>query len=115
MQGIESGRQPSKADIKRYLQNKFNLPEAQVDLMLPDFIVTLSDHMHNIQSAYGSGDLVWLGRAAHAMKGALLNLGLSQAAAVALIIEENGRDQNQNADFQSHISQLQDRIANLFS
>lgn len=80
-------KSPLNTKIKNYLSQQFGLPDEQIDAMLPEFKKTLSKHMNGLTSAHQQDNLIALKEAAHKMKGALLNLGLSECAQLAQKIE----------------------------
>lgn len=94
------------ARIKEYLGNQFDLPEDQIESMLPQFRKTLAVHMENLKEAHESSDLQVLQGAAHTMKGALLNLGLNDCAELALALEQGAAVGDKDIDY----SQIIDRI-----
>ena len=100
-------------DIKSHLTKQFSFSPEQVDMMLPSFISTLAGHMVNLENAVQSKNPIQLGRAAHTLKGALLNLGLSDCATIALEIEKNGKQDNAEFDYESHFNELRERIGEL--
>ena len=83
--------QISLETIKEHLAHQFHLPDEQIDKMLPSFVSTLRVHMQNLELALAEEDFQSLGRAGHTIKGAFLNLGLSDCAEIALKIEEKGK------------------------
>jgi HPt (histidine-containing phosphotransfer) domain-containing protein len=101
--------------MKLYLCNQFQLSPEQVGDMLPNFIVTLSSHMAHMERTLGENDLMALGKAGHTMKGALLNLGLTDCAELALHIEERGKAGDRCIDYASLVADLRKQIGPLFS
>jgi histidine phosphotransfer protein HptB len=101
--------------MKHYLCNQFQLSPEQVGDMLPNFIVTLSSHMAHMERILGEDDPMALGKAGHTMKGALLNLGLTDCAELALHIEERGKAGDRHIDFASLVADLRKQIGPLFS
>jgi HPt (histidine-containing phosphotransfer) domain-containing protein len=101
----------NRKEIREFLKKQFNLSGDQIDTMLPGFIDTLASHMSHLEEALQSGDNVRLGKAGHVIKGALLNLGLSECAEIAYIIEKEGKNRNENADFQALVYTLKDKLA----
>lgn len=105
---------PQVQDIRNHLAAQFNLPLEQIDSMMPSFIATLGKHMANLEQALQSGDAKLIGKVGHTIKGAFLNLGMSDCARIALTIEEKGRNGggsmvefHQLVDkLRSHLSQL---------
>ncbi len=101
--------------IKLYLCDQFQLSPEQVGEMLPIFIVTLSSHMQNMERLLRENDLMALGKAGHTMKGALLNLGLSDCAQLAMQIEEKGKAGDPYTDYAALVADLRNKLAPLFS
>ncbi len=92
--------------IKVYLGKQFGLSEAQVTVMLPDFIDTLAKHMNVLDRDLLEGDLKALGKSGHTMKGALMNLGLHDCAALALQVEMGGKSCDDAVDFAALLSEM---------
>ena len=92
--------------IKEYLSLQFNLPEGQIDSMLPAFKETLTEHMVNLETANESGGLQGIEKAAHKIKGAFLNLGLTDCADLALKIEVSASQRESSIDYSALISQI---------
>jgi HPt (histidine-containing phosphotransfer) domain-containing protein len=97
----------SKEEIKEYLSQQFNLPRDQIELMLPDFVAALRLHMENLETALAANDLVLLAKAGHTIKGAFLNLGMEECAAIALQIEVDGKRGGHSTNFRKLIEELQ--------
>lgn len=100
----------NKEQIMLYLVNQFGLPQEQIDLMLPSFITTLGSHLQNLESALIEDDLVLLGRMGHTIKGAFLNLGLEECAAIALKIETGGKEGDASANYRQLVEDLRHRV-----
>jgi HPt (histidine-containing phosphotransfer) domain-containing protein len=92
--------------ITSYLCQRFNFPEEQVVLMLPEFMSTLSSHMERLEGALKENKLAALASAGHTIKGAFLNLGLSECAEIALQIEQSARNSDDTADYPSLVASL---------
>lgn len=99
--------------IRVYLEKQFNLPEAQVLSMLPAFVDTLSSHMQRLEDALQENNLINIARAAHTIKGALLNLGLSEFAESALQIELGARNFDDTLDYPELIASLRQMVNTL--
>jgi len=78
-----------KQRIRTYLAITFHFSDAQIEQMAPGFFVTLRGHLETLERAIAE-DPAQTARAAHTMKGALLNLGLEAEAAIALELEKRG-------------------------
>jgi histidine phosphotransfer protein HptB len=96
--------------IKKYLSDQFNLEDEQVSEMLPSFMATLAGHMANLEKAFDSGDLMVIGKSGHTIKGAFLNLGLTDCAEIALQIERHGKDGDRSADYAQLVSNLRKKV-----
>ena len=97
--------------IRNHLEQQYHLPNEQVEVMLPSFIKTLSNHMVDLHDALAQGDLLLLGRAGHTIKGAFLNLGLDECAQLALRIEQSGKAGDASEDYKRLIRQISTRVA----
>lgn len=78
--------------MRRHLQESYLLDSGQVAEILPRFLVTLFQYMHNLEMLQQAGDPAALGKASHAVRGALLNLGLLDLADFARQVEEHCAD-----------------------
>jgi HPt (histidine-containing phosphotransfer) domain-containing protein len=103
---------PGQERIKDYLMLQFKLSGDQVDTMIPDFIDSLTDHLAHLESVLAHGDLSQLGKAAHTIKGALLNLGLHECAEIAYSIEQGAKDGDLRADYTDLVRVLHEKLAN---
>lgn len=105
---------PVKERIKLHLATQFHLPEDQIDLMLPNFIATLGSHLENLRKALSEEDPVAIGKSGHTIKGAFLNLGLTECAEVALTIERMGKAGDTNADYRTLVNSLAEKLEPVF-
>ena len=96
--------------IKAHLAEQFNLPAEQIDILMPSFIATLHTHMHNLQKAMETNNPLAIGQVGHTIKGAFLNLGLGECAAIALHIEQLGKAGDHLANYQQLFEQLRDTL-----
>ncbi len=100
--------------VKTYLSEQFHLAPEQIESMFPCFITTLVTHMQSLENALASNDLTLTGKAAHTMKGALLNLGMGECAKIALLIEEKAK-RGDSADLKKLIEELQVHLASIIN
>ena len=100
--------------IRGYLGEQFQLSPDQVREMLPSFIATLATHMDNLEKSLGAGNPLVIGKAGHTIKGALLNLGLSEYAELAFSIEEKGKSGDTSTDYPALVASLKRMIEPLF-
>lgn len=101
---------PLLEQVKSHIREHFQLGEDKVDAMMPAFLTTLQNHMQNLEDALGLNDPETLGRLGHAMKGALLNLGLDDIAEIAYAIENEGKSGNRDADFAGMVALLKEKM-----
>ncbi|MCP3933570.1 MAG: Hpt domain-containing protein [Bacteroidetes bacterium] len=99
--------------IKKHLKSKFKLSQEQIEIMIPSFVDALNSHQENLKKAIASNDLAHLGRAGHTIKGAFLNLGLDECAAIALKIEEGGKAGDVTVDYERLILQLERNLKSI--
>lgn len=99
-------RYPSVQTIREYLAKQYHLPAEQVESMLPGFLTTLENHMNSLEKALAENDSLLVGKAAHTIKGAFLNLGLGECAELARTIEEAGKAGGNVDDLASQVQEL---------
>jgi HPt (histidine-containing phosphotransfer) domain-containing protein len=97
--------------VKQHLQTAYLLNEERAEAMIPVFITTLRGHMDRLAELAAEGDLEQLGRASHAVKGALLNIGLSELAETASTLEQQCKTGTLAHDHQAMIAQLHTSVA----
>jgi len=100
----------TKEQIVSHLTDQFGLSLEQINAMLPSFITTLGSHLHNLESALIEEDLILLGRMGHTIKGAFLNLGLEECAAIALQIEKKGKEGDISTNYRQLVEDLRLRV-----
>jgi HPt (histidine-containing phosphotransfer) domain-containing protein len=103
---------PGQERIKDYLKLQFHLTGEQVETMIPDFIETLAEHLAHLESVLQHGDLDQLAKAAHTIKGALLNLGLHDCAEIAYAVEQKSKARDQQADYNGLVQALREELRN---
>ena len=92
--------------VRQHLQTAYLLNEEKTEGMIPVFVATLREHVERLAALADTGDLDELGRAGHAVKGALLNMGLPDLAELARQLEQQGRERSGPVD-RTLISELQ--------
>jgi len=113
--GINMTGNTTISKIKNHLAEQFNLTDEQIESMLPGFIVTLITHMQNLEDALVEDNPETMGRAAHTLKGALLNLGMDECAKIALLIEEGGQGEGGSTDYNKLVDDLRLGLAPIIS
>ena len=104
---------PLLEKVKHHICAHFQLEEEKVVSMLPVFLTTLQNHMQNLEKALESKDPEIIGRQGHALKGALLNLGIDDMADTAHLIEVEGKSGNSKADFAGMVNHLKENLAEI--
>lgn len=74
--------------IRNHLRSAYLLSDARIEEVMPGFVATLDTLMQDLEKFSVSGNFRELNRTGHAIKGALLNLGLQELAQQALSIEK---------------------------
>jgi len=97
--------------IKQHLKTAYLLSDEKTEAMIPVFATTLRSHANRLAELAAAGDMEQLGRACHAVKGALLNMGLAELAQTAQTIEQHCKNGNRTLDFLPLITELQYSIA----
>ncbi|MGW8195334.1 MAG: Hpt domain-containing protein [Desulforhopalus sp.] len=111
----EREHRPSIRAIRRYLKEQYKFPDEQIDTMLPSFLATLVGHMDFLGKAMAEKSSAEVGKAAHTIKGAFLNLGLHDCADLAKQIEEKGKEGQSKDALAPLVAQLQAKITPLLA
>lgn len=106
-------RDPSVQTIREYLASQYRLPAEQVESMLPSFLATLKGHMDSLEKALAENDLLLAGKAGHTIKGAFLNLGLSECAELARSIEQGGKVGGNVEELEPHVKELREKLTRI--
>ncbi|MDD2465072.1 MAG: Hpt domain-containing protein [Desulfobulbus sp.] len=93
--------------VKEHLKSAYLLNEEKIESMIPIFLATLHTHMNRLADLAISGDTTQLGQASHAVKGALLNIGLLDLAETAYAIEKQCKSGSCPENCQEMITELQ--------
>ena len=104
-------RQAYLDTIRQHLCTAYLLDEVRCEAMIPVFLTTLREHMTRLVELAAEGDLERLSRAGHAVKGALLNIGLIDLAATAQAIEQQGKLGSRDFNYHNAITDLQTVVA----
>lgn len=97
--------------IKSHLKSNYLLSDAKVEEVYPQFIETVKSMMTELETICLSGDIEAVSRAGHAIKGALLSLGLPEHAEIALAIEKHHLPQSPNIEVKDLIAQLKQKLS----
>ena len=99
--------------IRLHLATAYLLSEEKIDSVLPGFLKSLQQLMFGLEQAAVTGNDETVTRTGHAIKGALLNLGLSDLAEKAFTIEKNAGSQKTGRERSRCIAELNAEIAKI--
>jgi len=99
--------------VKQHLKTSYLLNDEKIESMIPIFANILRSHMTRLTELADDGNMEQLGKASHAVKGALLNMGLVDLAETARLIELRCKNGDPTADYRSMISQLHTTVFHL--
>ena len=93
--------------IKTHLKTAYLLSDDRIETMIPIFLATLHTHMNRLAELAAQGETEQLAQASHAVKGALLNIGLLDLAQTASAIEKQCKSGAGPDNYQELITELQ--------
>ncbi|GBE12213.1 Hpt domain protein [bacterium BMS3Bbin14] len=97
--------------IRDHLKSAYLLSDEKIDALLPGFLETLRSHLEDLEHVLNGGDVKAMNRrAGHTIKGALLNLGLKDLAAIALAIEKSCLDRKGRVEHAILVGKLKAEI-----
>jgi HPt (histidine-containing phosphotransfer) domain-containing protein len=96
--------------IRRHLRSAYLLSDEKIDAVLPQFMKTLQSVMERLERVLETDRNDSLAKAGHALKGALLNLGLRELADQAFNIEKYDPQQDKEADIARLIAAIREEI-----
>jgi histidine phosphotransfer protein HptB len=97
--------------IRNHLRTAYLLPDDRVDTLLPRYLASLQELMARLEHSAETASPEEAGRAAHALKGALLSLGLKEMAEKAYAIEQTCLPDMNETDCRRLIAGLKEEIA----
>ena len=107
---IENVEHRDIAAIREHLKEQYKFSAEQIDAMLPSFLATLTSHIGVLEQALAEQSPLQVGKAAHTIKGAFLNLGLNDCAELARSIEEMGKQEQNMENLMPLIAELRRTI-----
>lgn len=99
--------------IRNHLSTSYLLSEEKIDSVLPGLLDTLQKLMHNLEEIAARETDEAVSRAGHAIKGALLNLGLTDLADKAFVIEKNCKSGAVDWNCSRFINELKEEIGKI--
>ncbi len=97
-------------NIASHLIAEFELSQEQIDEMLPLFVETIHSHMEKLEETVKENDHIAMKKMGHTMKGALLNLGVTELADLALQIESYSVNENNICECRNIVEKLKMKI-----
>ena len=89
--GSVTGRE-LRRQLVDHLQRHFGLAGQSASLLLQTSVSTIEQELSRMEQCQATADLQGVAKAAHSIKGVLLNLGLEDLAEQARRVEQDGRD-----------------------
>jgi histidine phosphotransfer protein HptB len=99
--------------VEKHICDEYQLATDKVASMLPTFLLTLQNHMHDLAKSVESDDIQGIAKAGHKLKGALLTLGLEDISGIALRIETEGKAGNQDIDYDELMLELKELLTEI--
>lgn len=100
--------------IREHLRTAYHLSDEKIDAVLPRFLSTLCTWMTKLEKLADDGNSREdISRAGHALKGALLNLGLMNLADKAFQVEQFDKQTGRNIEHKKIIAELKDEITEI--
>lgn len=96
--------------IKDHLRTSYLLTDEKIEAVLPRFLETIKTLMAELEELAVSEKDSMLSRTGHAMKGALLNLGLHDLAGKAFAIEKHREICDPQRDCMQLVAELKQEI-----
>ncbi len=93
--------------MRQHLKTAYLLSDEKTATMIPVFVNTLRTHVDRLAELAACGDLQQLSRTSHAVKGALLNIGLADLAETAYTLEKQCKAEDCDFDYRALITELQ--------
>lgn len=100
--------------IKEHLRSAYLLSEEKIEAVLPRFLATVRTLLAELEDLAGTDKHDELSRTGHAMKGALLNLGLHDLAAKAFNIEKHQETKDVERDCVQLVNELKQEVEKIF-
>ena len=105
-----------KADmdkIRQHLSEQMGIPESSMDNILRAGVISATDNIAKLQHAINDMDYDAIHRAAHALKGSVGTIGLSDIQKAALEMERNAREGNTGYNYKEKLQSLKKALAPL--
>jgi HPt (histidine-containing phosphotransfer) domain-containing protein len=110
---MEMQREDYFLTIKDHLRSSYLLSEEKIEAVLPRFLDTVNTLMGELEQLANTDQKEVLSRKGHAMKGALLNLGLHDLADKAFQIEKHQEIEQAECDCHHLVAELKKEVSKL--
>ena len=100
----------SMDQIRSHLHKEYNLDADKIRALLPDFLSALSGYIDEMEASLANSNQEDLIRAAHRVKGALVNLGLRELAEDAQLVEQLARQKDRSSSGREITGQVRNLI-----
>ena len=110
---MELQREDYLQTIKDHLRSSYLLSEEKIEAVLPKFLETIRTLMKELEQLIDAEQNEALSRKGHAMKGALLNLGLHNLADKAFRIEKHQEKDRTGADCRQLVDELKQEVGKI--
>jgi len=107
---MEQERSTYHQQIREHLSRSYLLSDEKIEAVMPRFLTTIELLMSELENLAVNGYSEALSRTGHAMKGALLNLGLPDLAQMAFSIEKYHQTNELERDCAELVEQLKREI-----
>lgn len=104
-------------NIVNHLVQQFGVEQGEIEVMLPTFYKAILEYQDDLVTSIEGEEIEVIARAAHKLKGALLNLGLFTCAEFALSIERSAKLGDADFDYEGladclslHLAGLREKI-----
>lgn len=112
-QAMDQQRADYHQQIRKHLNSAYLLTEEKIETVLPRFLHTIGSLMADLEEFVNTGNIDSLSRTGHALKGALLNLGLPELAEKAYAIERHNQASDHPASYCTLVDELGKEIKKL--
>lgn len=99
--------------IVNHLVQQFGVEQGEIEMMLPSFYKAIFEYQDDLALSIEAEKMEPIARAAHKLKGALLNLGLFTCADFALSIEKSAKLGDAGFDYEGLATCLSKHLAGL--
>lgn len=100
--------------IRDHLRQAYLLSEDRIDEVMPGFMATLKSMMQDLEQLSRKQNIEAINKTGHALKGALLNLGLHDIADIAYCIEKFKSFESEETELAEYIDRLREEMDKIY-